>query len=238
MGIRPVMWVSLPYIIDNSKEIVLGKYEQDGIEENGKEPLEFVVVDAHDGELLLATKYAVDLKRYGIDLSGMNWEISELREWLNADFYNIAFTAIDKQKIIRRKNTTFHYADWNDKDIKTITTDDFVFALSNEEARQGFYKRKPETISVKPTNYLVQKIPEERKNVIYKYKDKDLEEYKIYDGNVSLYWLRDTASFAGENRAADVSYVNSGTWTMENDARGGSVSTEYAVRPAICIKGY
>lgn len=32
--------------------------------------------------------------------------------------------------------------------------------------------------------------------------------------------------------------INSGTWTMENDARGGLVSTEYAVRPAICIKGY
>jgi len=71
--------------------ILFGNFEQDGDEENGPEPIEWIVSDQKDGKTLLVSKYALDARAYNTDPGAVTWEDCTLREWLNNDFLNIAF---------------------------------------------------------------------------------------------------------------------------------------------------
>ena len=74
-----------------------------------------------------------------------------MKKWLNGDFYNSAFNTNDKQKILKTNNKSIHYKNYNNKNSKEILTEDYVFALSNEEAKRCFYNRNHEIVSIKPT---------------------------------------------------------------------------------------
>lgn len=100
--------------------VLYGHYEQDG-DESVTEPIEWVVVSKEDDNLLLMSRYILEEKIFGIDRF---WESSEIREWLNKEFYNTAFSDNEKANIQRI--------------ITSDKTDDLVFLFSAEEARTFF----------------------------------------------------------------------------------------------------
>jgi hypothetical protein len=124
--------------------VILGSYEQDNDLSNGPEPIEWQVIGTRDGHTLLLSKYALESKKYNEDYMEINWEDCTLRSWLNNDFYNTAFSASDRKRIVTAHNENPDsyelYKPWN-KDSEVAgavggnATDDNVFLLSFEEVR-------------------------------------------------------------------------------------------------------
>ncbi|MCF0145794.1 MAG: hypothetical protein HUJ73_04320 [Eubacterium sp.] len=72
--------------------VLFGSYEQDGDTENGKEDIEWIVMDVQDDKALLVSKYALDVQPYNAEDEAVTWETCTLRTWLNDDFLNEAFS--------------------------------------------------------------------------------------------------------------------------------------------------
>ncbi len=79
--------------------VKFGSYEQDNDLMNGKEPIEWEVLDIVDGKALLISRYVLDEHRYNDSYDIVTWETCSLRKWMNEDFYNAAFGEDEKSKI-------------------------------------------------------------------------------------------------------------------------------------------
>lgn len=76
-----------------------GSYEQDGNTSNGKEKLEWIVLDKQDAFVTLISKQCLDAQQYNESKSAVSWEASTLKSWLNDYFANTAFSKDEKEKI-------------------------------------------------------------------------------------------------------------------------------------------
>ncbi len=72
--------------------VLLGTYEQDNDAQNGKEDIEWLVLEKKDDSLLLISKYVLDCKAYSTSGAGLGWSECTLRTWLNNSFVNSAFS--------------------------------------------------------------------------------------------------------------------------------------------------
>lgn len=79
--------------------VFFGAYEQDNQQDNGTEPIEWLVLDIQDGKALLISQYALDCKPYHTIDRTVTWETCTLRNWLNTSFYNEAFLTAEQAKI-------------------------------------------------------------------------------------------------------------------------------------------
>ena len=125
---------ALPYRSASKGDTVsFGVYEQDGDADNGPEPIQWVVLDKIDGQLLLLSADILEARQYHhVPFEEVTWENSDLRAWMNGDFYEGAFTPVQRGLI-----ETVH----NENADQSITgasggaaTDDRVFALSETES--------------------------------------------------------------------------------------------------------
>ncbi|MBR1470235.1 MAG: hypothetical protein IJ600_01175 [Lachnospiraceae bacterium] len=87
---------------DDEGYMVLGSYEQNGYDD-GVEPIQWEILDINENGILLVSHYLLDYRSYmrfiNIDEDeDITWEKSDLREWLNNDFYNMAFS--DEERAI------------------------------------------------------------------------------------------------------------------------------------------
>ena len=133
--------------------VFFGAYEQDNNATNGKEEIEWLVLDKKGNNALLISKYALDCKAYNTNNMAVTWETCSLRTWLNNDFVNSAFSE-DESAIIPTvtvsagENTRYNTNSGN-------ATQDKVFLLSINEASKYFSsdgERKCE-----PTDYVAAK---------------------------------------------------------------------------------
>ena len=131
--------------------VFFGAYEQDNNTENGKEDIEWLVLEVKDGKALVISKYALDCKHYNTSYTDVTWETCTLRKWLNNDFLGAAFSADEKAMI----PTVTVSADKN-PDYSTNpgnTTQDQVFLLSIPEANKYF--NSDSARQCEPTDYAV-----------------------------------------------------------------------------------
>jgi tetratricopeptide (TPR) repeat protein len=131
--------------------IFFGSYEQDNDTSNGKEYIEWLVLEVKDGKVLLISKYALDCQPYNTVYENVTWETCTLRKWLNNDFINAAFSADEKDMI----PTVTVYADTNSEYSTNLgnATQDQVFLLSVSEAINYF--NSDDARKCKPTDYAV-----------------------------------------------------------------------------------
>jgi len=139
--------------LQNAKKgqyITFGAYEQDNNITNGKEDIEWLVLEVKDGKALVISKYALDCKPYNnTSYTDVTWETCTLRKWLNNDFINAAFSADEKAMV----PTVTVSAD-NNPDYSTNpgnATQDQVFLLSITEVNKYFSSDGAR--QCKPTNY-------------------------------------------------------------------------------------
>ena len=108
---------------DVGDEIMFGKYEQDNINTEN-EYIEWIVLKKEPGKILALSKYVLDGRKYndtGFSFSNFDrrWKDCYLREWLNNDFYEDAFSDEEKNNIL----------------LSTYKeTRDYVFLLSDDDA--------------------------------------------------------------------------------------------------------
>lgn len=105
--------------------VKFGNYPQTG--EGKKQPIEWQVLAKENNKMLVISRYALDAKRFDDDSN--NWKNSEIRSWLNGDFYNNAFNEKEK-KCIKSSNLS---------DVGTI---DNVFLLSRKEVKKYFVNKE------------------------------------------------------------------------------------------------
>jgi hypothetical protein len=116
--------------------IVFGAYEQDNKESNGKEDIEWLVLDKEGNKLLVISRYSLDCREYNNTQTAVTWETCSLRKWLNETFIVKAFNA-DEQNMIQSttvtadKNPEYDISPGND-------TNDKVFLLSITEVTRFF----------------------------------------------------------------------------------------------------
>ena len=187
--------------------VFFGAYEQDNNTANGKENIEWLVLEVKDGKALVTSKYALDCKPYNTSYTDVTWENCTLRRWLNNDFINAAFSAEEKSMI----PTVTVSAD-NNPDYSTNpgnATQDQVFLLSVTEANKYF--NSDSARQCEPTDFAVA-------NGAY---------VNSNNGNC-WWWLRSPGD--DQSYAADVTYDG------DVYERGSSVNYDIsAVRPALWI---
>lgn len=114
--------------------ITFGSYEQDNKTANGKEAIEWKVLEKdQNGKMLLISRYALDCRRYHSKNEKVTWETSDIRSWLNNDFYGTAFTKSERAKITSTTLENRDNADYNTDGGND--TKDKVFLLSIDEAK-------------------------------------------------------------------------------------------------------
>ncbi len=115
--------------------IVLGEYEQDYDKTNGKEPLEWRVLEVQEDRALVITDKVIAAMRYNATPQCI-WENSDMRAGLNSSFLEENFSEEEWARILPSTVTADinpHYT----TDPGSNTTDE-VFLLSVDEAKKYF----------------------------------------------------------------------------------------------------
>ena len=181
--------------------IEFGNYPQ---EEDGTEkPIEWIVMKNEGNQVLLLSKYVLDAKPYD-EWEAVTWQTSDIRQWLNNEFYTTAFNKSEKAKIqtslIKNEDNSEHGTSGGND------TEDKVFLLSEKEA-ETLFSNDDERIA-KATGYA-------EKSGVY-----------VNEKKESVWWLRSPGY--SSSRAAEVSEYG---WV---DQDGPSVyCSDGGVRPAL-----
>lgn len=80
------------------ESVYYGSYEQDSIQENGPERIEWIVLGQNESQMFLMSRYILDVQTYDPYYDNV-WDASDIREWLNYDFYNAAFSEKEKNTL-------------------------------------------------------------------------------------------------------------------------------------------
>ena len=111
-----------------------GNYPQGS--DGEEQPVEWRVLDVEDGKALVISEKLLDYAPYNETYTDVTWEACSLREWMNNDFLNRAFTAHEQAKIATVTNRNPDNPEYGTKGGKT--TRDRIFALSIDEAKKYF----------------------------------------------------------------------------------------------------
>ena len=76
--------------------VSFGSYEQDNNTQNGKEPIEWFVIDVSSKTVTLYSKYCLDAQPFNTNTKS-SWENTTLYKWLNNSFYSTAFDSKEKR---------------------------------------------------------------------------------------------------------------------------------------------
>ena len=131
------------------ENILFGFYEQDGNTSNGKEYIEWQVLEKKDDRILIISKNALDCRKYNDNRKDITWATCSLRAWLNNEFINDAFS-VNEQSIILSSQIS---PDKNPCFVVNSGTEtiDKVFLLNISEAR--LYFESDELRMCVPTKY-------------------------------------------------------------------------------------
>ena len=183
--------------------IEFGNYPQD--KDGTEKPIEWIVMKNEGNQVLLLSKYVLDAKPYNNEEWGdVTWETSDIRQWLNNEFYTTAFNKAEKAKIQtsltkNEDNSKYGTSGGND-------TEDKVFLLSEKEA-ETLFSNDDERIA-KVTGYA-------EKSGVY-----------VNEEKVAWWWLRSPG-----DDGCSAAVVGSDGWVYGD---GSIVSGAYdGVRPAL-----
>lgn len=142
--------------------IKFGSYEQDNDMSNGKEDIEWLVLEKQQNKVLVISKYGLDCKKYNEFQISTTWENCTLRSWLNDEFMETAFNKYEQELVM---NTVLENADNSEYEIDGgRNTVDKVFLLSIDEAERYFPAY--DAMKCTPTEYAVAQGVDAEDNVV------------------------------------------------------------------------
>ena len=179
-----------PVVWHVGQTITMGLYTQRG---NGREPIEWQVLDVCGDQALIISKYCLDGAQYHETLTAVTWEDCDLRWWLNNFFLYDAFSS---DEIAYIQDTCLSTPDsvYGNKSGGNDTVDK-IFCLSIDEAETYFSSDSS------------------RKAV--------LTEYASEQTNFSWWWLRSPGGADDAAKAivnADGTVCTGGNWVTNNDS--------------------
>ena len=189
-----------------------GSYEQDNNTSNGKEDIEWIVLDKDGANILVISKYALDCQQYNTSYTDVTWESCSLRKWMNGTFLNAAFSSeeaamIATTTVTADKNPSYSTNAGND-------TQDQVFLLSITEVEK-YFSSNNDRMCV-PTAYAIAQGAYTSSS------------YSVGGAATCWWWLRSPGDRS--NYAADVSSDGSVNYSGDYVSYGSG-----CVRPALWI---
>lgn len=189
--------------------IKFGEYEQDNNFENGKEAIDWIVLDVQDDEAFILSEKCLDARIFSETWEMSEWTGSNIREWLNGDFMQTAFSSnlqdLIVYKEIKNERDPYYAVSYGEED-----TLDYVFLLSYNEATQ-YLKNK----TAYGTLYACAQYDKQHTNLTA---SPDKEQW---------WWLR-TIAYGGETR---MGFNGMSGGAVET----GSITDAEMVRPAMRI---
>ena len=116
--------------------LCFGAFEQDNDAANGKESIEWIVLEKEDDRLFVISKYALFAMGYHHENAVTTWETCTLRAWLNGEFLDEAFSAGEQARILTvavppAESPKYHTDPGN-------ATEDKLFLISIADLNQYF----------------------------------------------------------------------------------------------------
>ena len=209
-------------------------------------PIEWRILARSDNEILVISEKLIDSLPYNEDGKEVHWVDSDIRKWLNNDFYNSAFNVYEKSAIKKScctGNGAYVVVDYekNEYDYKEVgcgDTEDHVFLLNVQETRMYFIDESNigllfnEKRVAQQTEYAAKKdlalLNGETAN------KKKSSKQKSFVGRDSEWWLRNRG-LGGMSFAA---YVDSTGSVRSHGAKthGSLGGITHGIRPAVRIK--
>ena len=194
--------------VEQGDYVQFGHYEQDSDLTNGRELIEWQVLERERNRILLISRFVLDAKPYNERYENVTWETCTLRKWLNEQFFTESFNADEQQFIVlshidvAANNSFVKVSDLGNE------TDDRIFLLSFTEINQ--FLSSDEARQCRATNFA-----------------KNHKTYESDDG-FCLWWLRTV----GFNPARAVCVMPDGVAGQQ----GEPVSRDWTgVRPAVWV---
>ena len=187
--------------------LIFGHYEQDNSTANGKEPIEWQVLDVQDGKALLLACHALDGGQMYSRNVRVAWKDSLMRAWMNADFMQAAFSAGEQEAIVSTTlDNSPSQGNYEFPNFEQEDTVDKVFCLSYQEVLR--YMPTVESRLCTATPYAVSH-----------------EAFVHATKGTTWWWLRSPGEV--EDRTAGI-HASGGCGASSNSARCG-------IRPALWI---
>ena len=170
---------------------------------------DWLVLETRGNMALIMTEQIIERRAYHSTSENFTWETSDIRAWLNNDFYN-RFSLEDRIRISETLVINDSHMHWNVGDYINNTTDK-IFLLSYDEVIQYFD-------NVNSSDFLT---------------NNQFNVSRIaYDTNgATVYWWLRGHSISFNNGAP---YVSSGG-VIHQDAGGAYWSDDFGVRPALWV---
>ena len=165
--------------------IKFGYYEQNNDSSDDEEEIEWIVLEVSDNKAFVTSKYLLDTVPFNEKRTDTTWESCSLREWLNADFLNTAFSRFLQTRIVP--------TELNNKNQNSTT--DKVFLLSDSDINKFFSTEKQRKCQA--TDYA---ISNGAYSSLYNFSG-----YEKYLDNCYNWWLRDQG--ADPNKAMTIGVV-------------------------------
>lgn len=116
--------------------IFFGTYEQDNDLENGREPIEWTILDEDETGYFVISTYILDFKKYNEEEAEpeVYWGNCDLRAWLNGEFYEIAFTDAERAQIrLTTVDNSEEKTELGPFTGQSEDTEDYIYLLSDTE---------------------------------------------------------------------------------------------------------
>ena len=120
-------------------KVLWGSYEQDGDSSNGKESIEWRVLDKNEDSILVVSSLILDWKKFDESalFASATWEGCTLRTWLNEDFFNSSFNDQEKKRIVKSTISADELSNRNHGGMLKDTSD-MIFLLNMAETGEYF----------------------------------------------------------------------------------------------------
>jgi len=221
-----------PIIIERGKKVTrniqlqgengffFGHCEQDGNTENGKEPIEWIILDQTEDKLLILSKYVLIGDSFG---KSVTWEGSSLRNALNNIFLNIWFTSEEQSRILTTTVNNDLSQGHSDASVSGGNiTNDKVFLLSIAEVKKYFPDSDSRVCTVTKAA---------RSNVEIVGNGNGRVQYNSYCD----WWLRSPGINSGDVAFIDIFPINPYPIEVGTIIGGQRPSTSQGVRPAMWV---
>ncbi len=128
------------------------------------EPIKWRVVEENDGHAMLFCDIALDAQSFDYDGGeySNNYAQSTIREWLNDNFYNAAFSLLQKERVLTTNvDNSAQSTRYAENSYASMNTDDKMFLLSYAEitaysakaVENGKYESEKESLMLKVSEY-------------------------------------------------------------------------------------
>lgn len=144
-----VLMLLCNFIMGCGKKVEANPYAEGDVIEFGTslagndEKLEWIVLECKNSEALLLSKEIIEYRSFHLKSeTATEWHNSDICTWLNGDFYNSAFSEVEKDKILECEIQTKNYgSDTAD------STQNRIFLLDIKEAEKYVIGKKYAKIS-------------------------------------------------------------------------------------------